>query len=188
MEQTLRALERLEGASLSTEVRCACDLPTKAPDHLIPEARFVEVIDQLRERLPRERSEEVLGWGGALTAEYVARHRIGGAAKWLLRALPPRASLPLLLRAIRRHAWTFAGAGRFDFEGPFPGTLILEDAPTCRRAQAGGHLCSYYQAAFEGLLSLAAPGIQVRETECQALGADRCRFSITLAPPASPLS
>lgn len=50
---------------------------------------------------------------GARTGDYIIAHRIPRVAAWLLRHLPARAAAPLLMAAIRTHAWTFIGAGRF---------------------------------------------------------------------------
>jgi len=54
---------------------------------------------------------------GARTADYIIAHRIPRAACWLLRRLPARAAAPLLMAAIRKHAWTFVGAGAFAPQG-----------------------------------------------------------------------
>jgi divinyl protochlorophyllide a 8-vinyl-reductase len=50
---------------------------------------------------------------GSRTADYIIAHRIPKAAAWLLRRLPARIAAPLLMAAIRKHAWTFIGAGAF---------------------------------------------------------------------------
>jgi divinyl protochlorophyllide a 8-vinyl-reductase len=50
---------------------------------------------------------------GARTADYIIAHRIPRAAVWLLRRLPAPLAAPLLMAAIRKHAWTFVGAGVF---------------------------------------------------------------------------
>ena len=47
------------------------------------------------------------------TAEYIIANRIPAFAAWLLRSLPDSISGALRMRAIRRHAWTFVGAGQF---------------------------------------------------------------------------
>ncbi|MEO0463905.1 MAG: bacteriochlorophyll 4-vinyl reductase [Pseudomonadota bacterium] len=48
------------------------------------------------------------------TADYIIANRIPGPAAALLRLLPAALAAPLLMRAIRHHAWTFIGAGRFE--------------------------------------------------------------------------
>lgn len=56
---------------------------------------------------------EIAEQAGARTADYIIAHRIPRLAVWLLRRLPALLAAPLLMAAIRRHAWTFVGAGRF---------------------------------------------------------------------------
>jgi len=188
--QTLRALRELEEAQVASDVPARAALPESWPEGMIPEAWFVRLVRALRETLPAGRSEAVLRRSGAYTAEYVSQHRIPALFRGLLRLLPSRLGIPLLLAAFRRHAWTFAGAGRFSteggFPGPGPGTIVLEDCPTCRSDTANlslPHAGAYYEAAFEGLLQLAARNVRVREVACQASRAPCCRFQITLAEP-----
>lgn len=185
--QTLRALRELEGPEVALQLSAQAGLPTDWPAGMIPEVWFVHLVQALRAALPAARAEAVLRRSGAYTAEYVSRNRIPALFRGLLRVLPARLGLPLLLAAFRRHAWTFAGAGRFHAEGAFPGTLVLDGCPTCREesaAAAQDHAGAYYEAAFEGLLRLAARDVRVREVACQANHAPRCRFQISLDDPA----
>lgn len=184
--QTFRALRELEAPEVARQVDPGLAPADEWPAGMIPEGWFAALVRELRAALPASRSEAVLRRSGHHTADYVARHRIPAAFRGLLRLLPARLSIPLLLRAFRRHAWTFAGGGRFGIEGPFPGTLLLDGCPTCRPdAAAGleGYAGAYYEAAFEGLLRIAAPDVRVREVACQALHAPLCRFEIALTAP-----
>jgi len=173
--QTLRALDEVPGRAEMVARRAG--LEPKATEGMIPEAWFVRLLTAVRQTLPADEAEAVLADSGRRTAEYVATHRIPRLFRVLLRRLPPRLGVPLMLRAFARHAWTFAGAGRFEAEGD---TIVLRDAPTCRGQEADHALGAYYAAAFEGLLSVAAPDVRVHETHCQAQGADGCHFHITL--------
>ena len=173
--QTLRALDEVPGRA--EVVRRRAGLEPGAPDGMIPEAWFVRLLTAVRQTLPADEAESVLADSGRRTARYVANHRIPRLFRALLRHLPPRIGVSLMLRAFTRHAWTFAGGGQFEAEGL---TIVLRDAPTCRGQEADHALGAYYAAAFEGLLSVAAPGVEVHETHCQAQGADGCHFHITL--------
>jgi divinyl protochlorophyllide a 8-vinyl-reductase len=189
--QTLRALRELEPPECAVRVAALAGLPEPLPEGMIPEAWFVQLIQALRAELPAGRSEAVLRRSGTYTAAYVGQRRIPAPVRGLLAVLPARLALPLLLAAFRRHAWTFAGAGTFTVEGGFPGTILLDGCPTCRTGSArslGGQAGAYYEAAFEGLLQLAARGVRVREIACQADGAPRCRFQLSVHPSAEPLS
>jgi divinyl protochlorophyllide a 8-vinyl-reductase len=184
--RTLQAVEESYGPAMAGELHRRAALPSNRWDTLIPEEWFLSLIRELRSLLPSAEADAMLRRAGALTGEYVQENRIPMIFRRLLAALPPRLAVPLLLQAFRRHAWTFAGSGRFRFEGRHPSTLVLEGSPTCRLPGGTDRSGSYYEAAFETLLSLAAPGIRVREVSCQAAGDPACRFELLL--PSPPLS
>jgi divinyl protochlorophyllide a 8-vinyl-reductase len=179
--QTLRALKELEGDEAAPLVMRRAGLAETWPAGMIPEEWFVRLVRALRETLPSARAEAVLRRSGTYTADYVGKNRIPAPVRVLLALLPRRLSVPVLLAAFRRHAWTFAGAGQFSVEGAFPGTILLAGCPTCRtgvETVVGGRAGAYYEAAFEGLLSLAAHHVHVREVACQASHEPVCRFQI----------
>ncbi|HKL63817.1 MAG TPA: bacteriochlorophyll 4-vinyl reductase [Woeseiaceae bacterium] len=178
--QTLRAIAELEGTACYEAVARGAALPATDADHMIPEAWFVRLVQSLRRELPWARSEAVLRRAGEYTADYVSGNRIPGLFRRLLRVLPPRLAVPLLLAAFRRHAWTFAGGGRFDTRGRYPGDILLSACPTCRHGPEPTAAGAYYEAAFQGLLRLAADGVRVHETACEARGDECCRFSIDI--------
>lgn len=175
--QTLHAARALEGEAMAEALRVQAGLPDPGGfDGLIPEDWFVSLVSALRAALPAQRAEAVLRDSGARTAAYVARNRIPGPFVTLLGILPSRIGVPLLLSAFRRHAWTFAGSADFSIDGRR--ALVLDGCPTCRvptEAPFGG---GYYEAAFEGLLHLAAPQLRVRETACRTRGDPACRFEL----------
>lgn len=180
MIQTLKALRALEGPALADRVANAADLPEREPEALVPEAWFVRLVAALRRELSQERADQVLAQSGAATARYVALNRIPAFFRALLRLLPARLAIPLLLAAFRRHAWTFASQSRFEVQGRYPGSIVLDDAPTCRHGKQLTGSGGYYEAAFEGLLSLASQRVRVTEVDCRASGAPACRFLIRL--------
>jgi divinyl protochlorophyllide a 8-vinyl-reductase len=65
---------------------------------------------------------------GHRTADYIIANRIPGPAAWLLRHLPAMLAAPLLMAAIRKHAWTFIGAGVFAAQGAWRFTIDRSDA------------------------------------------------------------
>ena len=130
--RTLQAVEESYGPAMAGELHRRAALPSNRWDTLIPEEWFLSLIRELRSLLPSAEADAMLRRAGALTGEYVQENRIPKIFRGLLAALPPRLAVPLLLWAFRRHAWTFAGSGRFHFEGPHPSTLVLEGSPTCR--------------------------------------------------------
>jgi len=66
---------------------------------------------------------------GTATADYILANRIPGPAKALIRLLPALLGARLLTAAIARHAWTFAGSGRFAVIKHSPLMLEIADNP-----------------------------------------------------------
>lgn len=180
--QTLHAVSESEGPAVADRVARLAGVPDIEATQMIPEERFVRLVAALRDELPLAASARILARSGSLTAEYVASHRIPAFFRGLLRLLPPRLSLPLLLAAFRQHAWTFAGRSNFVAAGAYPGEIVLDDAPTCRDGYGETMTGEYYAAAFEGLLSLACAGVHVVEVQCRSNGAGACHFEIQTEP------
>lgn len=179
--QTLAALERLEGADRRDSAARRAGIDPARLSGMVPEAWFLALIRAVRDLLPPARADAVLRLSGARTADYVAENRIPRPFRRLLAALPARLGIPLLLAAFRRHAWTFAGSGRFSVEGNYPGTLILEQCPTCRLGTSPTPAGAYYEAAFEGLLHIVDARVRVREFRCRSVGDPSCQFAIELS-------
>jgi len=111
--QTVAAMEARLGRA---ETRAILDdaqidaLPSG--DHMIPEAHALRLHRWLALHEPLG-SFTIAEDAGARTADYIIANRIPRPAVWLLRHLPASAAAPLLMAAIRKHAWTFIGAGQF---------------------------------------------------------------------------
>lgn len=90
--------------------------------HMIPEVdalrlhRWLALHDPLGAFVIAEES-------GARTADYIIANRIPRAVCWLLRHLPAVLAAPLLMAAIKKHAWTFIGAGDFAAGGAWAFTI-----------------------------------------------------------------
>ncbi len=179
--QTLAAVQVLEGAATRDRIAQLAGLPTAEPAALIPETSFLSLIAALRRECDDATSREVLALAGEKTGDYVAANRIPMAVRGLLRVLPARVAIPVLLVAFRRHAWTFAGRSGFVVREPYPCSVLLDDAPTCGLIGAARPTGGYYEAAFQRLLSLASPNVRVTEVECRSVGAPYCRFQIQLS-------
>lgn len=185
--QSLRAIAEHSDDSTARALQIRAGIPTAWPSGLIPETWFVRLVEAIREDFEPERAEAILERAGALTAQYVAANRIPRFAKRLLGWLPDRIATALLLAAIRRHAWTFAGSSTFDVRrGPLPQSYLLEldRSPTCRPSSTPTAMAEgrYYAAAFEGLLRMACPNATVREVQCRHQGANTCQFIATTNP------
>lgn len=116
-----------------------------------------------------------LSWeAGERTAEYLLSNRIPRGAQWLLRRLPPAWSARMLLRAIRAHAWTFAGSGAFSARMERGAVVIsITDNPI---AMPG---CPWHRGVFTRLFrELVSPRVLVRHEHCCAQGEPACTFVI----------
>ena len=114
------------------------------------------------------------GEAGTRTAAYVLANRIPKAAQALLKSLPAPLAGPLLLKAIARNAWTFAGSGRVRTAAR--GRRFVVEIAANPLAMPG---CVWHLAVFEGLFSaLVAPRVSVSHPLCCHDGAALCRFEI----------
>ncbi len=149
------------------------------PQSMVDEAEVMRLHGALRDCVGPAEARAVARDAGHRTADYLLTRRIPRAVQTLLRRLPAALAARLLLAAIRRHAWTFAGSGHFSARAGKPVALTLRDNPLCRGVAVDEPACDYYSATFERLFRvLVHPRARVRETACEAMGADACVFEI----------
>jgi len=175
-------LQRRLGAATAARLYAAAGLApyfAVPPSAMVDEAEARRLHVQLRSALGDRLAAEVSREAGVATADYLLAHRIPKPVQALLRVLPAPLASRVLLKAITRHAWTFAGSGRFEAVAGRPVRLTIRDNPLCR-GQASDHpVCDYYAATFEHLFRvLVHPATQVTETHCEARGDDACRFEL----------
>ena len=155
------------------------------PERMVDEDEVRTLHATLREQLGGALAREVSRAAGTATADYLLAHRIPRPLQRLLKRMPARAAAWVLLSAITRHAWTFAGSGRFAaraLDRAQPGSPVVVEIrgnPLCRGLVAEAPACDYYAATFERLFRvLVHPRAAVVETDCEACGGDACRFEI----------
>jgi divinyl protochlorophyllide a 8-vinyl-reductase len=132
--------------------------------------------------LPEAQAAAVLDEAGQRTGDYIMAHRIPAVAQIVLRMLPARLSLRLLLKAVTQHAWTFAGSALVTSDADWRGHgwIRIEDNPICT-ARSGFAACIWHEAVFRRLFStLVSHRIRVRETQCTGRGDGACLFEISL--------
>jgi divinyl protochlorophyllide a 8-vinyl-reductase len=175
--QLIRILDHFEGRALRDRIFAVAGVLPPPPDAgMWPEADCAAVHQTLRHELP-DRAPGLLRLAGIATADYILAHRIPPLAQRLIRGLPGVIAAPILASAIARHAWTFAGSGRFAVERWFPLTFRLEGNPLIAGEHAESPLCDWHAAVFERLFRrLIWPGAVVEEVECAGTGAPACRF------------
>lgn len=177
------ALAETEGSEAAHTVFAAAGLAAwldHPPEAMIREDDAARLFDLTRARYAPERADAVLADAGRRTGRYILANRIPPLARGVLRLLPATLALPLLLKAVSAHAWTFAGSGRVGVEGR---VLRIARNPLARPRGALAPACVWHVAVFETLIrALVAPQATVRETACCATGADACVFEIALQP------
>lgn len=149
------------------------------PERMVDEAEVARLHGRLRETLGIDEARRIGRAAGQRTGGYLLAHRIPRVVQRLLRVLPAPLAARILLAAIGRHAWTFAGSGRFRVLHGAPLLLFIEGNPLCRAVRADEPLCDFYAATFEHLFrTLVHPGSQVREVACESMGAPACVFEV----------
>jgi divinyl protochlorophyllide a 8-vinyl-reductase len=170
--------EATEGLFLSAGLAAYLRDP---PRQMVAESEVIALHTAVRQALPPALLREVSCAAGSATGDYLLRHRIPAAAQRVLRLLPRRLASHLLLRAIGRHAWTFAGSGSLAVRYGRSPVICLQGCPICRDLQVDAPACEYFRATFERLFrALVSGSSRVIESDCAAAGAPQCRFRIAL--------
>lgn len=149
------------------------------PGRMVPEADVTALHRAMRERLGEDGAECVSAEAGRLTARYLLAHRIPRPLKTVLRLLPAGIAARVLVGAVGKHAWTFAGSGRFRVLPGRPMRVEITGGPIARAGRAAHPVCAYYAATFETLFAaLVSPHTRVTEIACEASGDPACVFEL----------
>lgn len=169
--QTLQAARQLHGPVLERALFNQLGL-THLPEQMVDVGLVNCLNDHVFERLGPERARLVMARAGVLTADYVMENRIPRAVRAVLKHLPARLAQPLLIKAICRNSWTFAGQSHVWFED---GALLIASNPIALGP------CVWHESVLTHMLrTLAGPSsLSVQERACVCAGADACRFEIT---------
>jgi divinyl protochlorophyllide a 8-vinyl-reductase len=162
----------------------------RPPQAMVPQDEVGRLQARLRAAHGPELARRIGRDAGGRTGDYLLAHRIPRPAQFVLRCLPSAMAARILVRAIGRHAWTFAGSGTFSFSlartdrsGPAL-RLSIESCPLCSRIRADAPACDYFAATFERIFTrLVSARTSVVETACQANGAPRCVFEVRWSGP-----
>jgi divinyl protochlorophyllide a 8-vinyl-reductase len=149
------------------------------PEQMVDETEVTRLHRTMRAALGSEMASRASRSAGQRTADYLLAHRIPKPVQTLLKALPAALASPLLLAAIRRHAWTFAGSGEFTATAGCPVRLSIRNNPLCKGVSTEAPACDFYAATFERLFRvLVHPQATVLETACEACGDEACQFEV----------
>lgn len=147
------------------------------PLAMVPEEQAQRLFGATRAFLGCERGDEVLRQAGEGTARYVMQHRIPGPVRGLLRLLPAPLSARMLLTAIERNAWTFAGSGSCRTGVLDNGWFVaIENNPL---ATPG---CPWHAGVLETMFrTLVSKRAALTHADCGAHHCPGCRFELRLS-------
>ena len=147
-------------------------------DAFCDEAPAAAVHQALRKEFP-EMAERITRCAGGRTGDWILATRMPPVAAMTLSSLPAWLASPVLCGLIEKHAWTFAGSGRFRVVNRSQPVFELADNPVIRGEVADHPVCSWHAAVFEHLFrSIVDPELSCIETHCSACGDSICRFEI----------
>ena len=176
------ALQQQVGAAETAGLFKAAELESyllSPPQQMIDEVEVARLHQTVHGALDSATARVISRDAGFRTASYLLRNRIPGLAQHFLRNMPPFLASRALTTAIARNDWTFCGSGEFAVTPGNPTWLTISNCAVCRGISARAPVCDYYAACFERLFrALVSPLASVRETDCQACGADACRFMV----------
>lgn len=174
------ALAAARGAAAAREIFACAGLAhhlAAPPERMVAELDVIALHAALRAALPPADAEAIAAEAGRLTGAYLLAHRIPRPMRLVLPWLPAHLSAWILLAAIGRHAWTFAGSGHFALRPGLPVRFSIAGGPLARGVQAAAPVCAYYAATFETLFrALVHPRARIVERDCEAMGAPACLF------------
>ncbi len=157
--------ERLDASSCAGVLRDARLERAPSGEDMIPEIEAMRLHRWLAMHEPVE-CLAIAQEAGARTADYIIANRIPAPARLLLRCLPATLAAPLLMKAIRAHAWTFIGSGAFSADNAWHFRIDRTEADDAIMPTES--LFVWYSAVFERLYQrLVHPGAR-----CRDLGAD----------------
>ena len=178
------ALEALEGAETCARIFAAAGLSRylcNPPADMVDEHEVAALYRATWLGLAADRAARVASDAGRRTGDYLLENRIPKAAQRVLRFLPRRLALRLLLGAIGRHAWTFAGSGEFSYAFGAAPAITIRQSPLCLNLRLAEPACFYFAATFERIFQqIVAPSCTVREIACAAAGDEDCIFEIAV--------
>ncbi len=149
------------------------------PKEMVDEQEVRVLHATLRRQFGPACAQALARAAGRRTAAYLLEHRIPRAVQWLLMRLPKPVAVRLLLKAIERNAWTFAGSGACVAVHGQPARFGITHNPLCRGLKSEAPACDFYAGTFEALFrALLDPESKVREVTCEAMGDAACVFEV----------
>lgn len=184
--QTGHAVRALLGQDIEQRVFASAGLThymALTPAEMVDENDAYLLFASVRSQLDPDFANTVLADAGRRTARYIIANRIPSPVKRALAILPAALGSRMLLSAIYKNAWTFAGSGDVSVRRGARMSFAITGNPL---ATPG---CPWHLATFEELFSLLiSPRVRVRHTRCCARGDSLCEFSIAFSKEPLPSS
>ncbi len=151
-----------------------------SPPHEMIAAKDASILfGAIHNAFSSKEAEALLARAGQMTADYLLANRIPKPAQFILRFMPRRLAVQILSKAIAKHAWTFAGAGRFKARITPSIHFEITDNPLCANLQTATPSCHWHAAVFQRIFgSIFNAPVRVTEIECAGVSGRVCRFEI----------
>lgn len=166
--QTVRALqERYDEATIAALLQQSGQeyLLHHDPKAMVQEQEFAALVQALADQLGVSEARTILKRSGELTAAYLLHYRIPRPFQRLLKLLPHRLALKLLLFAISKNAWTFAGSGHFSYQVGQTSRLTVTG-----HVQPLAAVCGFYGGTFEHLIHVLIDAKAIMQVEISEAG------------------
>ena len=151
----------------------------RPPGEMVDERAVARLHQAVRAGFVEAEWGPLLEEAGVRTADYLLAVRIPWLVQVVLKCLPGWVAARVLMAAIRRNAWTFAGSGRFSARVGRSVQIRIEGNPFCVGERAEGPVCRWHRAVFQRLFRvLVSRDAWVEEVECEASGGGACCFEV----------
>ncbi|MEO1702985.1 MAG: bacteriochlorophyll 4-vinyl reductase [Pseudomonadota bacterium] len=177
--QTIAAIKALVGTDHVTPilVRAYLREPEGGWQDMVPSGQVNALNKAVYDELGPETAMAIMRDAGRRTALYILENRIPQLVQRMLCLLPRQVACQLLLRAIVKNAWTFAGHARVEAGASW---VCIHDNPLCP-GQSNHAACVWHEAVFQTLFErVIGQRVGVHETRCMGRVDPHCRFEISL--------
>jgi divinyl protochlorophyllide a 8-vinyl-reductase len=147
------------------------------PQEMVEESKANALVRAVHEAYGLAFARSVMRESGRRTGDYLLANRIPKPAQWLLPLLPNEMALRVLLAAIGKHTWTFAGSAHVHITAGDPAVITIQHCPLCAGQQSTEPMCDFYAGTFGRIAqALLGPKGWAEEVACEARGESACRF------------
>lgn len=157
------------------------DLVAEPPSQMVDERDVARLHRAVAASMPVDTGRHIMWQAGENTARYLLANRIPRPAQIVLKMLPSMLAARALLKAIEKHAWTFAGSSSFTYAARAPVGISLKGSPLFATPDCRALAEAYFQATFETLFRvLVNPSTRARSMQTAGMrkdaSADTCAF------------